>query len=150
MLRQIFYSFSMLILAMTVFSSCSKNETVSQTEDLSGTWSITGIQSNRAYDWDGDGRQETDILGTYTACDRDIVLSFEQGGFGRISEGCNAPFVNFNWQLSGNRLDMQIPSGDLNLDLLQFNSTTLRGTDNIQVNGDNFQITYTLTRRQRG
>jgi hypothetical protein len=135
---------------VAVFTGCSKEDTVQRSEDILGTWSITGIQSDQAYDWDGNGISETDILGTYSACDRNIVLVFEAGGIGRISEGCNAPFVNFYWQLSGNRLDIQIPSGDLNLDIQSFSSNTLRGTDQVSVNGYNVRVTYTLTRRQRG
>jgi hypothetical protein len=149
MANRIFTFFAAVALSVNSFG-CTKSDTIERTEDILGTWSITGIQSDAAYDWDGNGTIETDILGTYSACERDIVLVFESGGIGRISEGCTSPYVNFTWQLSGNRLDVQIPSGDLNLDILSFSNNSLRGQDQVSVNGNNVRVTYTLTRRVRG
>ena len=140
----------LLMSGMLAFASCSKGDSISNTADLEGSWSITGIESDIAYDWDGDGQLERDILSTYTLCERDIVLVFEPNGDGQISEGCTEPFTYFSWQYSGNQLRLDIPSGLIDLELRQFNSNTIRGADYVQVGGRNFQINYTLTRRQRG
>ncbi len=143
--------FAILFTVLSFFSACSKDDvTATETKELSGAWSITGIKSDLANDWNGDGIKETDILGTYSACDRKIALEFNSGGNGRISEGCDAPFEAFNWQLSADRLFMQIQSGDIDLALRQFTSNTIKGTTNAFVNGTTYQITYTLTRLQRG
>lgn len=135
------------IFGIVAFTSCSKSETINTEEELQGTWQISGISSNIAYDWDGDGRTETDILGMYTACDRDIVLYFDGGGTGQVREGCDAPLVYMNYQLNGNFLAIQLPSGDVNLDIVSFSTNTLRGRDEVLVDGRNITITYTLNRR---
>jgi hypothetical protein len=136
--------------AILALAGCSKDDSISDTADLEGSWTITGIQSDDAYDWDGDGFQERDILSTYSPCDRDIVLVFEPNGDGQISEGCTDPFSYFSWQYAGNQLRLNLPSTDLDLEIRQFTSNTIRGADYVQVGGRNFQITYTLTRRERG
>ena len=138
---------SALLVCALLFSSCTKQDILSDEENLLGTWAITGITSDQAYDWDGDGRRETDIYRTYTICERDIVLIFERNGYGEIREGCDRNFVDMEWDYSGSRLDLYIPSGDLNLDLIQSDSRTIRGQDRVQVNGNTFMVTYTLTRR---
>ena len=51
-------------LSIALFTGCSKNDVLSNSDDLVGVWAITGIYSNIAYDWDGDGYSENDILGT--------------------------------------------------------------------------------------
>ena len=155
MIPKSFYSLSILLATLFIASGCSKNDAdtsaIVQQENLQGSWSVTGIQSDKTYDWDGNGSMETDILATYNSCNRNIVYVFETGGAGRVSEGCTAPFVNFRWQLSGTRLSMEgIPSGNINLQLTQLSSSTLKGTDNINVNGTNYQITYIFTKRIRG
>ena len=128
-------------------SSCSKDTTLSRTDDLTGTWDVVGISSNIPYDWDNDGYTETDIYNTYSYCQRDIILTFENSGFGQTRQGCNAPWESLSWQLSNNRLDISIPSGDINLYITQFDGTTLRGYDQVQVNGSTYNITYTLNKR---
>ena len=147
MIRKLLLASTFIILASFALISCSKNDAVSPSENILGTWQITGIQSNYAYDWDGDGREETDIYSTYSSCDRDIEIVFEEGGYGRISEGCDAPYDNINWQLTNNRLDIQIPSGDLNLDITQLTRNSMKGNDVVQVDGRSVIITYSLTRR---
>jgi hypothetical protein len=147
MIRKLLFASTLIILASFGMISCSKNDAVSQSENIVGTWQITGIQSNYANDWDGDGREETDIYSTYSTCDRDIEIVFEEGGYGKISEGCDAPYDNINWQLTNNRLDIQIPSGDLNLDITQLTRSSMKGNDVVQVDGRSVTITYSLTRR---
>ena len=155
MIRKTFYTLPVLFLMLVLVAGCSKNDADADVntgqEDVTGSWSVTGIQSDRAYDWDGNGSTETDIFGTYSVCNRNIVYVFETGGTGRVSEGCTAPFVNISWQLSGRRLTVQgVPSGDINLDLIPSNAGTLKGTDDINVNGTSYRVTYTFTKRVRG
>lgn len=138
------------IVSILALAGCSKDDSISDTADLEGSWSITGIESDVPYDWDGNGQQERDILSTYAPCERDIVIIFEPNGEGQVSEGCTDPFSYFSWQYSGNQLRLDIPSGVIDLELRQFTSNTIRGADYVQVGGRSFQITYTLTRRQRG
>lgn len=43
-----------------------------------GTWKITDIKSDKAYDWDGNGVAETNIYGTWTDCQKDNLYQFNQ------------------------------------------------------------------------
>ena len=148
-MRHSFYAI-LLFSSSIIFSSCQKNnDIIADERNIEGTWAITGITSNRAYDFNGDGRTETDIYGSYTSCGRDIVVTFQPNGYGQMRQGCNARWQNANWQLAnGNRtLNIILPDDDLNLELQQFDDYTIRGTDQVQVNGNTFNITYTLQRR---
>ncbi|MGN6402580.1 MAG: DUF5004 domain-containing protein [Flavisolibacter sp.] len=133
--------------SLIALSSCTKETTVNNTNDLTGSWDVVGISSNVANDWDGDGYTETDIYNTYNYCQQDIELTFDRNGYGQSRQGCNAPWEMMNWQLSNNRLDIYIPSGDINLYITQFDGSTLRGYDQVQSNGRTYNITYTLNRR---
>jgi len=44
-------------------------------------------------------------------------------------------------------LNIGLSGDDLNLDLTQFTSNTIRGEDRVYVDGRNFIVTYTLSRR---
>jgi hypothetical protein len=145
MIRQFFTPLA--IFAALLLSSCTKNDVTASSDDLIGTWQVTDIRSDRPYDWDGDGYSETDIYSTYSYCQRDISLVFEDGGFGRSRQGCNSFWENMYWQLSNRTLTIDLPGDDLNLDLVQFTPYTIRGEDYVYVNGQNFVITYTLSKR---
>lgn len=146
-MRRPFYVVLLLSSAF-IFASCQKNnDIIADERTIEGTWQITGITSDRAYDFNGDGRSETDIYGTYNSCGRDIVLVFQPNGYGQIRQGCNASWQNTSWQLNSRSLNIQLPDDDLNLQLQQFDDYTIRGTDQVQLNGNYFNITYTLQRR---
>jgi|GEM_PF-1675390 len=131
-----------------IFSGCIKTDIIADDRDLVGTWKVTGIRSDRAFDWNGDSYTETDIYSTYTYCQRDIILIFDERGYGRVRQGCTAPWQNLYWYLTnGNtRLIIELPGDDLHLDLVQFNYNTIKGEDRVFVNGEYYTITYTLTR----
>ena len=147
-MRSSFYFLSLAFL-LIVFTSCQKDTTISDARSLEGTWAVTAITSNRAYDFNGDGRIETDIYGSYNSCGRDIVTVFEPSGYGQMRQGCNAPWQNITWQLQNNNrmLNIVLPDDVLNLQLQQFDDYTIRGTDQVQINGMSFDITYTFQRR---
>ncbi len=95
-MRKQFYFLALCLLAITaVISSCQKNsnDIISNQQSLEGTWAITGISSDRSYDFNGDGRSETNIYGTYSYCQQDIIIVFTANGRGQIRQGCNA-----SWQ----------------------------------------------------
>lgn len=142
------FTFFILLIATTfIFSSCIKGYPVSDPVEIEGTWQITGIESNSSYDWDGDGYNERDILGNYTPCQRDIILVFEQGGYGESREGCNAPWETMYWQsMNDNMLRIELRGDNLDLQLRQFSNNIIRGEDYVYIDGRNFTITYTLER----
>jgi hypothetical protein len=137
-------------LSAFVFTSCQKSDdNVNNQQNIEGTWAITGITSDRAYDFNGDGRTETDVYNSYSSCGRDIVAVFQNGGYGQMRQGCNAPWQNISWQFTnGNRnLTITLPDDDLNLSLQQFDNNTIRGIDQVMINGAYFNITYSFQRR---
>lgn len=149
-MRKQLYSFTVLCLAIFLLSSCRKStDVISNQQNIEGTWAITGISSDRAYDFNGDGRTETDIYGNYTSCGRDIVLQFQSNGYGQIRQGCNAYWQNISWNFYNNNrtLVLSLPDDELNLDLSVFDNYTIRGTDRVAINGSYYNITYTFQRR---
>ncbi|GAA4740018.1 hypothetical protein [Flavisolibacter ginsenosidimutans] len=142
--------YALLLLASAfAFTSCQKTNVIANEQNIEGTWAVTGIRSDRAYDFNGDGYSETDIYGSYNSCQRDIVVVFQPNGYGQMRQGCNAGWQNTSWQLTnGNRnLDIALPNDDLNLSLQQLDNYTIRGVDQVQINGNYFNITYTLQRQ---
>ena len=139
----------LLLVTFFVLSSCTKSDVISNQNDIEGTWAVTGIRSNEANDWNGDGYAETDIYATYSSCQRDIVLVFDYNGSGQSRQGCNANWQNMNWQLlnSNRTLYIGIPDGDINLNNLRVSSNTIQGEDNVYSNGRNYIVTCTLQRR---
>lgn len=144
-------NFYTLLFAFTAlaFTACQKNsDVISNPQNIEGTWAITGISSDRAYDFNGDGHAETNIYGTYSSCGRDIVAVFQNGGYGQMRQGCTAPWQNISWSLSNSRtLSIYLPNDELNLLLQQFDNYTIRGVDQVTVDGSYFNITYTFQRR---
>jgi hypothetical protein len=149
MLKKIFTPSFLLVATIFVFSSCTKTDVISNEGDVVGTWAVTGIRSDMANDWDGNGYAETDIYGTYSYCQRDIVLEFDQYGTGQGRQGCNSYWQNLNWQLTNNNRTLHIDLIDdvIELSNLRVSSNTIQGEDNIYSNGRNYTITYTLQRR---
>ena len=145
-MRRIFYFF-ILACSAFAFSSCQKTDTINNERNIEGTWAITGIRSDRSYDFNGDGYKETDIYNTYSSCGKDIVVVFQSGGYGQMRQGCNANWENTSWKVYNNTLSINLPNDELNLQLQQFDDYTIRGTDQVQINGNYFNITYTLQRR---
>ncbi|RYZ28618.1 MAG: hypothetical protein EOO10_08940 [Chitinophagaceae bacterium] len=145
-MRRPFY-FLFFALALVGFTSCQKNDIIADERNIEGTWSVTGITSDRAYDFNGDGRTETDIYGSYSSCGRDIVVVFERNGYGQMRQGCNSSWQNITWSLTNQSLSITLPDDQLNLSLRQFDDYTIRGTDQVNINGTYFNVTYTFQRR---
>ena len=89
-MRRSFYFLSLSFL-LVLFTSCQKDSVITDARSIEGTWAVTAITSDRAYDFNGDGRTETDIYSTYNACGRDIVTIFQGNSTGQMRQGCNAP-----------------------------------------------------------
>ena len=136
-----------LVALLFSLSSCVKDGSVYESTDITGQWAVTGIRSDMAYDWDGDGYTERDIFSSYSYCERDIALSFDYGGYGQIRQGCTSSWQALYWDLSGNSLRLDLPGDDINLQLTQLGYNTIRGDDFVYIDGRNFVITYTFSRR---
>jgi hypothetical protein len=139
----------LLVALIVVFSSCTKGDIFSASNDIAGTWAVTGIRSDVPNDWDDDGYAETDIYGTYSYCQRNIVLVFDDYGTGQGRQGCNAYWQNLNWQLlnNGRTLRIDLLEDEIVLNNLRVNYNSMQGEDYVYTNGRNYTITYTLQRR---
>lgn len=149
MTRKIFATSLSLITLFVFFSSCIKGDIISEPQDISGRWAVTGIRSDVSNDWDGDGDYETDIYSTYSYCQRDIILIFDEYGTGEARQGCNARWQHLNWQLSNANRTLRIDMLDelIELNNLQVDYNTIRGEDRVYSNGKYYTIRYTLQRR---
>jgi len=75
-----------LYLFITVFflSSCNDHLKIEKNDDpqgyadsqFVGSWKITALSSDVAYDWNNDGTPERDIYSTWTTCERDNLYTF--------------------------------------------------------------------------
>ena len=54
-----------------------------------GTWKITEILSDKAYDWDGNGTKEKDVFATYSDCEKNMLYQFIQDKTGIYQLNCN-------------------------------------------------------------
>jgi hypothetical protein len=149
MVKKLFTLSLLLLATIFFFSSCTKSDVISNDADVVGTWAVTGIRSNIANDWNGDGYSETDIYGNYSYCQRDIVLTFDQYGTGQGRQGCNSYPQNLNWQLSNGNRTLRIDMIDdvIELNNLRVSYNTIQGDDYVYSNGRDYVITYTLQRR---
>ena len=145
-----FFTVSFSLLAVVFFfTSCTKSGVISNETDVVGTWAVTGIRSDAPNDWNGDGYQETDIYGSYSPCQRDIELSFDEYGGGQGKQGCNAYWQNLSWQLTNANRTLRIDLMDdvIELNNLRVSANTIQGEDYINTGGRSYSITYTLQRR---
>jgi hypothetical protein len=138
-----------LIAGLIFLSSCTKSSVISDPANVTGTWAVTGIRSDMSNDWNGDGRSETDIYGTYSYCQQDIILVFDDYGTGQGRQGCNAYWQSLNWRLADNNRSLRIDLTDdvIALSNLRVSRNTIQGDDYVSSNGRNYTITYTLQRR---
>ena len=75
-----------LYLFITVFfiSSCNDHLKIEKNNDpqgyadsqFVGSWKITALSSDIAYDWNNDGSPERDIYSTWSSCERDNLYTF--------------------------------------------------------------------------
>jgi hypothetical protein len=82
-----------LIFSFTlILVSCSKDKdkNADKTKSLtSGNWKITAMTSTPAMDWDGDGDDETDMMGAFETCELDDYVTFKADGTGDSNQGAS-------------------------------------------------------------
>ena len=105
------------ILLIIIFPSCYKVEVEANSRpqgfsvaQLIGKWKITGISSDKANDWDGNGTSETDIYSTWPACQKDNLYQFNSNFSGTYKLNCSDTKTG-TWQLDGGITLVWAPSG---------------------------------------
>ncbi len=106
-----------LLVGVIVFCSACKRITVDKNSlpqgysvaQIIGNWKVTAIESDKLYDWDGDGDRERDIFSTWTDCAKDNRYEFYQGGTASYKITCSSTSAG-TWDLEGIVLEF-IPNG---------------------------------------
>ena len=75
-----------------------------------GTWKIKAMNSDKPYDWDGNGIAETDIFSTYDDCKKDNLYQFFSDKKGTYKLSCNNS-RNGTWDIIDTKILEWIPEG---------------------------------------
>ena len=119
-----------------------------------GSWKITGVRCDVAYDWNNDGTTETDIYSTWTQCQKDNLFTFTgdtavagyKNGTFKIDCTVTKPGT---WQVVDTKYLVYVPSGltpesetVTSMTSVQFQSILL-----LTLNAQNATITKTWSRQ---
>ena len=94
------------------FSSCNDHLKIEKNDDpqgyadsqFVGSWKVTALTCDVAYDWNNDGTTERNIYSTWTACERDNLYTFTgdtaMGGYkkGTFKINCSVTKTG-DWQI---------------------------------------------------
>jgi Domain of unknown function (DUF5004) len=158
-----------LYLSTSVFfiTSCNDHLKIEKNDDpqgyadsqFVGSWKVTALNSDVAFDWNNDGTTERDIYSTWTACERDNLYTFTadtaMGGYkkGTFKINCSVTKTG-EWQIvnsiNPNSQSLVytpiglLPESEKVIDMtsVQFQSILL-----LTVNGQPATITKTWTRQ---
>lgn len=108
---------SLIALLSFLFLACSKDDKPKSRMDLltNGPWHVTNYTIDPAFDWDGDGTQETDIYSVMEPCIKDDRTTFHSNGSGELDEGATkcddsdpqaTPFL-WNFEQDGAGINVQ-------------------------------------------
>ena len=143
-----------LSLLFILAGSCNKDNdepTKTKTELLtSAVWKLASHITNPAQDLDGDGQSDdTDVLATYDACDKDDLTSFSANGSGQVSEGvlkcdpADPATYPFTWQWNSNETILSLLGQDFTL--IELTSSTLKVSFTYSDSGVTYTETMTFT-----
>jgi hypothetical protein len=139
----------LLIFSIIIYTSCYKIETEANSlpqgfsvSQIIGTWKITGITSDKAYDWDGNGSTEKDIYSTWSDCKKDNLYQFNSNYSGIYKLDCST-IKDGTWYLNGTTVLAWSPIGtSLEFEKIVYLTTNTMKTQ-IQLTNPNGQI-YTI------
>ena len=104
--------FISLLAGVILFLNACKKITVEKNNDpqgysvaqIIGSWKITAVESDKLYDWDGDGVRERDIYSTWSDCTKDNRYEFYQGTAAAYKINCSTTTPG-EWKLEGTMLE---------------------------------------------
>ena len=120
-----------------------------------GSWKITAVSSDVAYDWNNDGSTERDIYNTWSSCEKDNLYTFTGDtatvGYKKGTFKINCSVIKSGvWQIFNTKYLVYTPLGlnpeserVIDMTSIQFKSTV----DLTLSNGQNATITKTWTRQ---
>jgi hypothetical protein len=126
----------LIILIAIIFGSCSKghdnqpkDNTITNSYLLNGTWVLSSKTSSVPYDWDGNGSTETDVLAVMFSCPSGYKVYFNYPSMtGNVNKTCSIE-SSITWSLSdyGNTLNWTIPNaGTITEKIVSISSTQLK------------------------
>lgn len=157
-MKRSLYRFISLAYCIVIFLGGCKRVTVEANNNpqgyadsqVVGSWKITSIKSDKAYDWDGNGVAETDVLGTFTQCSKDMLFTFEPDKTGVFKLNCSIT-KNGTWQIINTQhLLWQAEGGSAQQEqLAQMTSDTFNTIRKVQfvLNGPIYSVTTTWKRQ---
>ena len=151
-----------LLTSAFFISSCNDHLKIEKNDDpqgyadsqIVGSWKITALSCDVAYDWNNDGTTERDIYSTWTPCQRDNLYTFtadtlsdaKKTGTFKLSCSVTKPA---EWQIVDTKYLVYTPLGlgpeseqVINMTSVQFQSVLL-----LTLNGLPATITKTWTRQ---
>ena len=145
-------SFVSLLLLIIFFASCYKVEVEKNAlpqgfsvAQIIGTWKITAVTSDKAFDWDGNGTAETDIYSTYTDCQKDNLHQFNQDYSASFKFSCSDTEAG-TWRLDGTITLVWAAAGSPTIfEKIVYLTTDTMKTERIitQANGTSYTVTTT-------
>jgi hypothetical protein len=75
-----------------------------------GTWKITSINSDVAWDWDNNGTTETNIFATQSSCQQDNLYTFVGDKTGTFKLSCSLT-KDGSWQIVNTQYLLYTPTG---------------------------------------
>jgi hypothetical protein len=94
-----------------------------------GSWKIVGINSDVAWDWDGNGTTEKNIFATLAPCDKDNLFTFIGDKTGTFKLNCSVT-KDGSWQIIDTKYLFYTPLGSspesetvISMTSVQFKST---------------------------
>ena len=153
---------TLYLFAAAFFISCNDHLKIEKNNDpqgyadsqFVGSWKITAVSSDVAYDWNNDGSPERDIYSTWSQCERDNLYTFTadtaMGGYkkGTFKVNCSVNKTG-EWQIVNAKDLVYIPLGlgpesekIIDMTGVQFRSILL-----LTLNGQPATITKTWTRQ---
>ena len=151
-----------LFISVFFISSCNDHLKIEKNSDpqgyadsqFVGSWKITALSCDVAYDWNNDGVPERDIYSTWTSCERDNLFTFtgdtSMVGYkkGTFKINCSTTKTG-DWQIVNTKSLLYVPAGlgpesetVTDMTSVQFQSILL-----LTLNGLPATITKTWTRQ---
>jgi hypothetical protein len=84
-----------LLLALVLAIACKKSN--NKQDRLHGAWKLTALTADVPYDWNNDGVMETDLYSVFTTCEKDNLLTINDGGTGKGKGYCTDQQRDIQW-----------------------------------------------------
>ena len=144
----------MLLFCILFLQSCYKVEVEANTlpqgysvAQIIGAWKITGVSSDKLYDWDGNGTTEKDIYATWSDCLKDNLYQFNSNYSGTYKLTCTDSKTG-SWRLDGTVTLAWKAGGSAEVyeKIISMTSDTMKTeTQSTQSNGQTYIITKVWT-----